>query len=64
VIDVKRLRDLRADIIDVPAAGVAIRDVPVTPERVWRAIRDRARAQAPHETGVEAADASPLASRR
>jgi hypothetical protein len=64
VIDVKHLRDLRADIIDVPAAGVANRDLPLTPERVWRAIRHRARTQAPHETGVEAADASPLGSPR
>jgi CO/xanthine dehydrogenase Mo-binding subunit len=59
------------------AAGVAIRDLPLTPERVWRAIRDRDRAQAPHETGphetggearveapFESTDASPLGSPR
>jgi hypothetical protein len=46
------------------AAGVPIRDLPLTPERVWPDIRDRDRAQAQHKTGVEAADASPLESPR
>ena len=48
------------------AAGVAIRDLPLTPERVWRAIRDRTQAsqQSGGEVEVGAADASPLGSTR